>query len=124
MKNAALILGIIGGIIAMFVGFTVYGYVELMAFLGAETQVVDPGQVENPGQLKAVGLIAPLLAIAGGAMANLRPVPAAVLLAAAAAGIYWGLGFNVFTMFPIAMTALAALFALLGRASRDPGSLD
>lgn len=124
MKNAALILGIIGGILAAFVGFTVYGYVELMGWLGAETSVVEEGQVENPDRLKAVGLVAPLLAIAGGAMANLRPVPAGVLLAASSAGIFWGLGFNVFTMFPIAMTALAAFFALMGRATSEPGTME
>lgn len=123
MKNAAQILGIIGGILAAIVGFTVYGFVEFMDFVGAETEItVDP--VENADRLRLVGLIAPLLAIAGGAMANLRPIPATVLLAVASGGIFWGLGFNVFTMFPVAMTGLAAIFALLGRATKEPGSME
>ena len=124
MKNAALILGIIGGILAAFVGFTVYGYVEFMGWLGAETDIVEADQVENPDRLRAVGLVAPLLAIAGGAMANLRPLAAGILLAIASGGIFWGLGFNVFTMFPISMTALAALLAILGRATREPGTME
>lgn len=123
MKKAAQILGIIGGILAVMVGFTVYGVIELVDWLGRETSTEVVRQVEEPDKLKAISLIAPLLAIAGGAMANLRPLPAAALLAVASYGIYWGLGFNVATMFPIAMTALAALLAALGRATHEPGTM-
>ena len=124
MKNAAQILGIIGGVLAMIIGFLVYGFIEFVDWLGRETSTEVVKQVENPDELKIIGLIAPLLAIAGGAMAALRPIPAAILLAIASAGIYYGLNFNVFTMFPIAMTALAAIFAALGRATKEPGTME
>lgn len=124
MKNAAQILGIIGGILAMMIGFTVFGFIEFVDWLGRETSSEVVRQVDEPDKLKAISLISPLLAIAGGAMANLRPLPAAALLAVASGGIYWGMGFNVATMFPIAMTGLAALFAALGRATREPGTME
>ena len=123
MKNAAQVLGIIGGIIGVFVGFFVYGYVEFVDWFAAETKSDLLDQAENPERLQAVGLVAPLLAIAGGAMSNLRPAIGGILLALAAIGMFWGLGFGVFTMFPIAMTGLAALLALLGLVSREPGTM-
>ncbi len=113
MKNAAMVLGIIGGVVGMIVGFFVYGWVVFTDWFNGEV----PGaitQSANAGRLQAVGLVAPILAIAGGAMAIKRPVPGAVLMLLSAAGMYWGLGFGVFTMFPIAMCALAGVLAITG----------
>jgi hypothetical protein len=119
-----MVLGIIGGVLGMIVGFFVYGYVEFVDWFAAEMPDVDLlEQADNPVQLQAVGLIAPLLAIAGGAMAHLRPAVAACLLVIACIGQFWGFGFGVFTMFPIAMTGLAALFGLLGLLTKEPGTL-
>lgn len=123
MKNAAVILGIIAGIFGMIIGFFVYGYVEFVDWFSAETGTNALDQAQNPQRLQAVGFIAPILAIAGGAMSNPRPLIGAVLLALSCFGMYWGLGFGVFTMFPIAMSGLAALFGLLGLATREPGTL-
>lgn len=123
MKNAAVILGIIAGILGMLVGFFVYGWVEFVDWFSAETGSNALDQVENPRQLQMVGFLAPILAIAGGAMSNPRPLIGAVLLAVSSAGMYWGLGFGVFTMFPIAMSALAALLGVLGMATKEPGTL-
>lgn len=123
MKNAAVILGIIAGVLGMIVGFFVYGYVEFVDWFSAETGTNALEQADNPGQLQAVGFLAPILAIAGGAMSNPRPLIGAILLALSAAGMYWGLGFGVFTMFPIAMSGLAALLGLLGLAAKEPGTL-
>ena len=41
------------------------------------------------------------------------------LLIASGVGMYWGFGFNVFTMFPIAMAGLAGVLAV---AARQPDS--
>ena len=79
MRNAALVLGIIGGIIGMIVGFFSYGYVEFIAWFGEIEDIA--AQVDNPALIKAVSFLAPLLAIAGGAMARSQ---ALVLVAFAA----------------------------------------
>ena len=123
MKNAAVILGIIAGVLGMIVGFFVYGWVEFVDWFSAETGVDALEQPENAQQLQIVGFVAPILAIAGGAMSNPRPLIGAILLAVSSAGMYWGLGFGVFTMFPIAMSALAAVLGILGLATREPGTL-
>jgi len=110
MRNAALILGIIGGIVGMVVGFFSYGYTEFIAWFGEIPDIAE--QVENVGLIRAVSLASPLLAIAGGAMARSRAQLGGVLLIISAGGMYYGFGFGVFTMFPIAMCALGGLLAL------------
>lgn len=102
----------------MIVGFFAYGFAalgeiwELFSDIAHEAGAANV--VEDPMTTKLIGLFAPILAIAGGSLALGRPALAALLLGASAAGMYWGFDFNVFTMFPIAMSAIAAAFALLG----------
>ncbi|GLS86919.1 hypothetical protein GCM10010873_18930 [Cypionkella aquatica] len=117
MRNAALTLGLIGGVLAMIVGFFGYGYTEFVARNGA---IGDFGtQVDHPAMIKLASFLAPILAIGGAAMARSQNVPAGILLLAAAIGIYVAFGFNVFTMFPIAMCGLGGVLAL---AARQPDS--
>ncbi len=117
MRNAALVLGLIGGVWAMFVGFFGYGYTEIIAD-NAEVQSWL-WQVDRPELIRLTSFLAPVLAIAGAAMARSRNVPAGILELAAAALIWFGFGFNVFTMVPIAMLALGGILAL---AAREPDS--
>lgn len=115
MRNAALVLGIIGGIWAMFVGFFGFGYTTFIEQHGEIGTLAT--QVDNPGLIRAASFLAPLLAIAGGAMARSRNRAAAVLLLASGFAVYVAFGFNVFTMFPIGFCALGGVLAL---AARDP----
>jgi hypothetical protein len=118
MRNAAKYLGIIAGLIGIVVGFFAYGFAVVAemweAFADIAREVGRDEVVEDPLLYKAVGLGAPILAIVGGAMAPRRPLIAMLFLAASCAGMHYGLGFNIFTMFPIAMTGLAGVLALLG----------
>lgn len=118
MRNAAMILGIIGGIVGMIVGFFGYGFAVLgemfSDFNSAVREVGGEEVVDDPLTTKMIGLAAPILAIAGAAMAPSRPAIAAVLLLISAGGIFYGFDFNVFTMFPIGMIGLAGVFAVLG----------
>jgi hypothetical protein len=110
MRNAALVLGIIAGLIGMIVGFFGWGYTEVINRYG---EVGDwATQVENVGLVRSTALMAPLLAIAGGAMARARALWGGVLLLISAAWMYAGFGFNVFTMFPIAFAGLAGILAV------------
>lgn len=118
MRNAALILGLIGGLVGMIVGFFGYGFAALgeiwAEFSNATQQLGVTEVIEDPAMTKILGLVSPILGIAGAAMAPSLPVLAAVLLGASTAGMYEGFGFNMFTMFPVSMTGLAAAFAALG----------
>ncbi|WP_116597304.1 hypothetical protein [Primorskyibacter marinus] len=118
MRNAALTLGIIAGVFGMIVGFFGFGYTELVR---AHTELGEAfGNFANPDVIRVVSVLSPMLAIAGGAMAHARALWAGVLLALSAAGMYWGYGFNVFTMFPIAFAGLAALLALAAGKPDEP----
>jgi hypothetical protein len=65
--------------------------------------------------IKAASFLAPVLAIAGAAMARSQNMAAGVLLLASSAAIWVAFGFNVFTMFPIAMCGLGGVLALAAR---------
>lgn len=110
MRNAALILGIIAGLIGMVVGFFSYGFMELVAWLGDADDLAH--HVENPGLIKAASFFAPLLAITGGAMAKARALWGGGLMLVSAAGMYHAFGFNVFTMFPIGFASVGGLLAI------------
>jgi len=111
MRNAALVLGIIGGIIGMIVGFFSYGYTEFVDWMGSEAPDVLE-QVENVGLIRFMSLFSPLLAIAGGAMSRARAQIGGGLMLLSAAGMLYAFGFGVFTMFPIAMCGLGGVLAL------------
>ncbi len=113
MRNAALTLGVIGGIIGMIVGFFSFGYVEFVRWFGEIENLAH--QVDNEALIQGVSLFAPLLAIAGGAMARSEAAVGGVLMLASAAGMYWAFGFGAFTMFPIAMCGLGGVLALAAR---------
>ncbi len=116
MRNAALMLGVIGGIIGMIVGFFSYAYTQAIDIIGEKApEVLEQGgleQVDNVGLIRFVALFAPLLAIAGGAMARSKARFGGGLMLASAAGMYYAFHFNAFTMFPIAMCALGGVLAI------------
>lgn len=115
MRNAAMVLGLIGGIVGMIVGFFGYGYTVAIEQWGEIEGLAE--QVENVDLIRAAALIAPMLAIAGGAMARARALWGGGLMLLSAAGMYYAFGFNVFTMFPI---AFAGLGGVLGIAAGKP----
>jgi hypothetical protein len=122
MKNAAMVLGIIGGVVGMIVGFFGYGWTEVAGWFSDVTNGLSEkavGEVENADRTRFVSLFAPILSIAGGAMSPGRPVIGAILMILSAAGMYWGFGFGVFTMFPIAMCLVAGLLGLAGTLGRE-----
>lgn len=113
MRNAALTLGIIGGIIGMIVGFFSFGYVEFIRWFGEIEDLAH--QLDNAALVQGASLVAPMLAIAGGAMARSEAQIGGILMLVSAAGMYWAFGFSAFTMFPIAMCGLGGLLALAAR---------
>ncbi|MEM1382703.1 MAG: hypothetical protein AAF713_10185 [Pseudomonadota bacterium] len=123
MRRAAMLLGVIGGLVGMVVGFFGYGFAELWTWIfeffeDVEAQTgfqADLGAPPNdPDITRIISLASPILAIAGGAMAPSLPVIAGALLIGSAGGMFYGFGFGVFTMFPIAMCGLGGVLGLIG----------
>jgi len=110
MRNAALVLGIIGGVFGMIVGFFGWGYTAAIENWGELDGIAE--QVDNVELIRSTSLMAPMLAIAGGAMARARALWGGLLLLASAVWMYVGFGFSVFTMFPIAFAGLAGVLAI------------
>lgn len=118
MRNAALTLGIIAGVIGMIVGFFGFGYTELVKNVGELEEMF--GMFDDPQTVRIVSILAPLLAIAGGAMAKARALWGGVLLLLSAAAMFHAFGFNVFTMFPIAFAGLGGVLALAAGKPDEP----
>ncbi|WP_164659947.1 hypothetical protein [Tropicibacter sp. Alg240-R139] len=118
MRDAALVLGIIAGLIGMIVGFFSFGYIEAIQYYGEVDGYFE--QVQNSDLIQIVSIIAPMLAIAGGAMARSRALWGGVLLLVSAGGMYYAFGFNVFTMFPVAFAAVGGLLAVAAGKPDEP----
>ena len=118
MRNAALVLGIIAGLVGMLVGFFSFGYTEAINRFGEVEGVFE--QVNDPQLIRLTSIVAPLLAIAGGAMARARALWAGVLLLISSAGMYHAFGFGVFTMIPIAFAGVAGLLAISAGKPDEP----
>lgn len=120
MRNAALVLGLIGGIIGIFVGLVGFGLAELND--RAEELGNMAPWMEDPQLVRMASFFAPLLVIAGGAMAKMRALIGGILMLVGAAGFYVGFGFNVGTMFPIGMAGLGGILALAAGRPDEPKS--
>lgn len=118
MRNAAMVLGVIAGVIGIFIGFFSYGYTEAVDRWGEVQGLAE--QVDRVGLVRFMAIVAPVLALAGGAMAKARALWGGALLIASAAGMYWAFGWNVFTMFPVAMAGLAGLLAVAAGKPDEP----
>jgi hypothetical protein len=118
MRNAALVLGIIAGVIATVIGFFGYGYTELA---GNNAEVEDIfGMFDKPGLVRWASVLAPVLAIAGGAMAKVRALWGGIALLVSAGLIYAAFGLNPFTMFAIMFAGLGGVLAIAAGKPDEP----
>ncbi|MBV7409176.1 hypothetical protein [Maritimibacter sp. DP1N21-5] len=122
MRNAALMLGIIGGLIAMLVGFFNFGYTEVLDSNAEINRFANDvwGPLENRELLRVASFLAPLLALVGGAMAKVRALWGGVLMLAAGALTYYAFGFGVFTMFPIGFCIAGGILAIAAGKPDEP----
>jgi hypothetical protein len=118
MRNAASMLGVIGGLIGILVGLFGFGYAELSERQPEVGQIF--GLLENPGFIRFASFIAPLLAIAGGAMAKSRALWGGILMLISALCFYTAFGFNVGTMFPIGFVALGGILGIAAGKPDEP----
>ncbi|SLN48130.1 hypothetical protein [Roseisalinus antarcticus] len=118
MRNAALTLGLIAGLIGIFVGLIGFGYAEVTERRAELGEVF--GVLDNPGLVRTASFFAPLLAIAGGAMAKARALVGGILMLVSAGMFYAAFGFNVGTMFPIGFAALGGLLAIAAGKPDEP----
>ena len=95
MRIAALILGLIGGMILLFYGLIGYG----IATLG------------SLGDYQFLAVAIPLACLAGAGIAMVHAPLGGAMLAGSAVATVWVLGFNIITVFPVALAGVGALLA-------------
>lgn len=118
MRNAALILGLIGGLMGLLIGFASYGYTTAIETYGEVEGLFE--QVTNLSAVRAASVLSPILALAGAGMAKVRALWGGVLLLASVAGMYLGFGFGFFTLFPMALCGVAGIMALAAGKPDEP----
>ncbi len=118
MRNAASVLGIIGGVLALIVGFFSYGYTVAVDQHEVVRDFVD--QVENVGQIRTVAVIAPILAIAGAAMSKARALWGGLAMLIAAGLMIWAFGSGFVILFPVALTGTGGLLAIAAGRPDEP----
>jgi hypothetical protein len=104
MKAGALVLGIIGGLVALLYGLIGYG-------LGS---LADAGQTGAGMGAKLLSLALPIAALVGAGMVKAKPVIGAALMAVAALGFVLILGFNFFSLIPTVLLGVGALLGFMG----------
>ena len=120
MRNSAAALGLIGGLLALVMGIVSFGYTEALYRWGEWPDLAE--LPDNVDAIRAMSVIAPLLAIAGAAMAKYRALWGGLALGIAAIGLHWAFGIGFFSIFPISMCALAAILALAAVRPDEPKS--
>lgn len=120
MRSAAMVLGIIGGVIGMFVGLFGYGWTSLVDKQPDVATIF--GNFDNPALVRFASIGAPVLAIAGGAMARMRALWGGILLLVSAVLMQQAFSFNTATMFPIVMAGLAGVLAIAAGRPDEPKS--
>ncbi|MEO0370062.1 MAG: hypothetical protein AAF231_01265 [Pseudomonadota bacterium] len=110
MRNAALMLGVIGGVMAILIGFFSFAYTEAIDAYGEIDGIAE--QVDRYQLIRTVSFLAPILAIAGGSMARARALWGGILMLISGGMMFYAYNFNVFTMFPIGFVTLGGILAI------------
>lgn len=100
MKVGALILGIIGGLIALTIGYLGFS-------LGSLANAGQPSGAGTVLQLVSVGI--PVIALIGAGVVMSKPALGALLMGLSAFGLVFVLGFNFFSMIPVVLLVIAAI---------------
>lgn len=104
MKTGALVLGIIGGLIALLYGTFGYGVGSFLSSAGAQ----------EGGIMKLLSVGLPIAALVGAGMVKARPAAGALLMGGSAIALIAILGFNFFSLIPVVLLGLGALLGIMG----------
>lgn len=119
MRNAAAVLGMIGGILALIMGIVSFSYTEALYRWDELQEFVS--LPDNANLVRAMSVIAPMLAIVGAGMARYRALWGGIALLIAAGAIFLTFN-NFFAIFPASMCGMAAILALAAGRPDEPKS--
>lgn len=102
MAIAALVFGVLGGLLGLAIGLV--GHT-----IGA---MADSAGQSGAWVLRAISIAIPIASLVGGGLARDRSSLAAALMFVSAAGMLWIFGINYFTIVPIVLSAIGGSLAL------------
>lgn len=105
MRAGALILGILGGLGALSLGFVAYLFGGFIGFA--------PANAAAAGTIKFFAVVIPLVALVGAAIVMAKPVVGGLLMIASALALFFTLGFGVFTFTTEILIAVGGTIGLL-----------
>ncbi|HZP20261.1 MAG TPA: hypothetical protein VFB16_08625 [Bauldia sp.] len=131
MRIAAMILGLLGGVLGLFVGFLGYAGGAVLALLNPDATGMFDWIVQlwlgAPRLMQIVSIAVPVMTLIGGGLALRRPVPAAILMLIGALGFFlvFGLGslaltFRTFVVVPFLLSLIGGVLAFFGREPAPP----
>lgn len=103
MKTAAMVCGIIGGLLGLVIGMFGAGVGALASASGAS----------GAGLFQLISIALPVAAIVGGAISKANAILAGLLMAGSTAGMGFIFGVNAFTGIPLALMGVGALLAFI-----------
>jgi hypothetical protein len=105
MRTGALVLGILGGLAALFFGTIGYG---VGSFFNAA------GATNEGGTLQLFSVALPVVALIGAGIVKAKPMVGAALMGGSAIGIVLIMGFNFFSLVPLVLLGIGSLLGFLG----------
>lgn len=103
MRTGALVVGIIGGLFALFYGLLGFG-------LGSLAEAGEPGSGVG---LQIVSIIIPVVALIGAGIIKTKPTIGSSLVGLSAIILILILGFNFFSMVPVILLGISALLGFI-----------
>ena len=119
MKTTGMVLGIIGGVIALLVGAFGYGLSSMGASVSAAVGYQEGSSIMALYQFASLGL--PIAALVGSGVAGRAPVVGGAIMGLSAVGMVFVFGFGFFSLVPVVLLGVGALlvFLDLGNASES-----
>jgi hypothetical protein len=112
MAIAALILGIVGGLLGLLLAVFGYGLAAIAGAAGAS----------GAGLFKFLVIVIPVASLVGGGMAIAKPLIGGILMLISAVLVLALFGFNFFTFLSVVLSGVGGILALIASQSAPQGA--
>lgn len=118
MTKTGMILGIIGGVIALLVGAVGYGMSSLGGSLSSSIEYQEGASLMAFYQLASLGL--PVAALVGSGLVTRYPEVGAGVMGVSALGMVFVFGFGFFSMIPVVLLGVGAVLVVMEMNNTKP----
>lgn len=115
--KVGMVLGIMGGVIALLIGSLGYGLTSTVSYLATSTD--NPSGAEEMEFYSIAAIALPIVALVGAGLALRNPLISAVLMAASALGMLAIFGIGMISLVPTILLGVASLLIFLNLQNRS-----